>query len=184
MTGYSDAIRTEIIPEYHVDAKLDAAIKKTLCICFPHVADNFALSRKWHGSGPVYSIIVPQQNVIIAHLGVVDRTITIANRKHRVAGVQNVCVLPGYRGKGYSDAVLNAAMKEAERRGFEFGLLFTDDKTKHVYERNGWIQLYNRNFTKIENDQDIKVDQESVNMYYPITGDFPPGPVHLQGNDW
>jgi len=61
--------------------------------------------------------------------------------KVRVAGVQSFCVLPVYRGTGLSDRIMSITMEQANRRGFDTGLLFCLDGLETVYARMGWHKL-------------------------------------------
>jgi predicted acetyltransferase len=138
-------------------------------------------------------VIIEDGNDVVAYVGVIDRTIKVGGKKCRVAGVQNIGVLPKYRGRQLSNAVLKAAMKEAQIQRFDFGLLFTQEKIKKVYARNGWLQIKNRKFIRTEacpersrrSSINIEMPTESIKMYYPLAvKDFPPGDVDLLGNKW
>jgi len=74
------------------------------------------------GSG--VHVILEEQGEIVAHVGIVDRSMTVGGSTFASRGVQNVFVMPAYRGTRLSDRVMKAAMDEAERRGYDFGLLF------------------------------------------------------------
>jgi len=76
-------------------------------------------------------------------------------------------------------------MQEAHTRRFDFGLLFTQQKIKKVYARNGWLQINKSKFIRTENGVNIEMPSESIKMYYPLAvKDFPTGDVDLQGNKW
>lgn len=176
-----------------ISEKLDIAIRKTLAVCFPHHKDEFSKAHYLNDNKPVFSVIIEDGDSVIAYVGVIDRTIKLGGRRYRVAGVQNVCVLPKYRGQRLSDGVLKAAMEEAHTRKFDFGLLFTQQNIKQVYARNGWIEIMYRKFTRTKtcpersrrNDANIEMPPESIKMYYPLAvKDFPTGDVDLLGNKW
>jgi len=174
-----------ILTEDQIDEKLDAAIRKNLALCFPHNKAVFSQTRRWQGVTPAYSVIVEDYDNVIAYTSIIDRTIKVGDEDCRIAGAQNVFVIPQYRGMGFSEVVLNAAMDEAKRQDFDFGLLFTRKNIKNVYARSGWIQITGRKFIRIENDIESDLPQESIKMYYPLLKkDFPPGIVHLHGNKW
>jgi predicted GNAT family N-acyltransferase len=178
-------MQTRIIKEIEISEKLNAAIRKTLAVCFPHHKDKFSKAHYSYDNKPVFSAVIEDGGSVIAYAGVIDRTIKINGREYRAAGVQNVCVLPKYRGQRLSDGVLKAAMQEAQARRFDFGLLFTQQNIKQVYARNGWIEIMYRKFTRTENGVNIEMPPESIKMYYPLAvKDFPTGDVDLQGNKW
>ena len=168
-----------------ISETLDIAIRKTLAVCFPHHKDEFSKAHYLNDNKPVFSVIIEDGGSAIAYVGVIDRTIKLGGRRYRVAGVQNVCVLPKYRHRRLSDGVLKAAMEEAHTRRFDFGLLFTQQKIKKVYARNGWLQINKSKFIRTENSVNIEMPPESVKMYYPLAvKDLPAGDVDLQGNKW
>jgi GNAT superfamily N-acetyltransferase len=178
-------MQPRIIKETEITEKLIAAIKKTLVICFPHHKDEFSKTHYLSDLKPLFSVIIEYGSDCCAYVGVLDRTIKISSRNYRVAGVQNICVLPNYRGQQLSDAVLKAAMQEALAQRFDFGLLFTQEKIKKIYTRSGWLEIKNRKFIRTQNNLHIEMPPESIKMYYPLAvKDFPTGDVDLLGNKW
>ncbi len=196
-----------IVNEEDIDARLDAEIRRGLVLCFPSDADVFATTRAWHGSAPSFSAVLEEGGTVVAHLGVVDRIIRVGTQPGacgtgvspvrakdaangpqsiRVAGLQNVCVLSEHRGRGLVDRVLDAAMAEARRRGFDDGLLFCVPELEKVYARCGWRTLPGVPVTRIDDTgREVGLPGRNIAMYYPLAREsFPPGPIHLQGNDW
>ena len=175
-----------IVPESSMDARLDAEIRRGLCVCFPPDVDVFSQTRKWHGCGPAWSVVLEDGPAVIAHLGAVERTVDMDGELVRVAGLQNVYVLPVFRGKGYADQVLNAAMVEAGRQGYDCGLLFCIPKIVHVYARCGWKTMENVDVVRVDNDgQEKPLPGVNVAMYYPLRRkELAPRRIHLRGNDW
>lgn len=178
-------MQLRILKEPQISAKLDIAIRQTLGICFPRGSDAFWQSRACKGIRPMFTVVIQDADTVIAHLAVIDRIIKAGVQQFRVAGVANVCVLPEHRGKGLSDQILNAAMQEAGKGQFECGLLFTGENIKRVYARNGWQVLPGVTVIRVENGREICRQQNAVTMRYPLRRtEFPPGVIHLQGNDW
>ncbi len=181
-----DLPKPKIIKESQIDNELDAEIRKSLCICFPwhkHIYENL---RPWHGIAPLFTVFIERNRDIIAHAAVVDTQIKIDNRPFRVAGLQNVFVIPDYRKKGVSNIILQAAVTEAEKYDFDFGLLFTSyDPVLKVYARNGWREIENQDFYKIEDGKTVAFPPDKHKMFYPLElKDFPKGTVQLTTNDW
>jgi hypothetical protein len=87
------------VQEPDIDETLDARIKTSLCRCFPNDSDTFGKTRAWHGSYPSFSIVMEDRDDIVAHVGIVDRTVRVGDTSLRVAGIQNVFVLADYRGQ-------------------------------------------------------------------------------------
>lgn len=98
-----------IVPEAQVDEQLDQAIRVGLCACFPHSRETFSRTRAWRGSAPTWSVILEEGERIIAYVGVHQPTICVGEQPVNVAGVQNVFVLPEYRGQRLSCPLLEMA---------------------------------------------------------------------------
>lgn len=179
----------QVVEESELDARLDAAIREALCGCFPKDKEVFSKTRAWHGSGPLWSIVIEEDSQVTAHCGVVDRTIKAGNRQVHVAGIQNVFVRPSNRGKGLCKQVIRAAMAEASRRGYDCGLLFCEQVIEKIYSRSGWITIRPAGSEEVirvdEKGREVPIVATNVTMYYPIRlKNFPAGRIHLQGNDW
>jgi predicted acetyltransferase len=178
-------METFVIDECDIDEHLDEAIRDTLVLCFPHRRETFSRARRWRGNTPLFNVVVRDGEIVCGYLAVVDRTIQVGPDKVRLAAVGLVGVAPVYRGKRLIDSALAAAMKEALRRRFPFGLLFTTRPTNRIYARNGWIELARRKVVRVEAGQEIETPPENVTMYYPLKEkDFPIGDIHLLGDKW
>ncbi|MDR0362034.1 MAG: GNAT family N-acetyltransferase [Planctomycetota bacterium] len=166
-------------------AELDAAIRESLCLAMPGDAAAFSVSRAWHGSAPSYSAILQRHGRAVAHAGVVDRTIVAGRIPVRVAGVQNVFVLPEERGRGLSTPVMRAAMLEAGRRGFDLGLLFCLPELAKIYAPLGWTDLGVRDVVRTAHGERLPLPGKNIAMFHALRLDsFPEGQIDLRGNDW
>ncbi len=176
----------QLVNEHDLAPELDASIRQLLVTCVPKDAQFFSHSRAWHGSPPSFSAVVIEAEELIAHLGVVQRRITIGGAPARVAGVQNVAVLPDRRGQGLTRKMLAAAMDEALERGLDYGLLFCEPKTVPVYARCGWLELPDQPVVRVDSDGLEKpLLPGNLSMWLPLAKQaFPAGTVHLGGNDW
>lgn len=174
-----------IVDERDMVPELDARIRDGLCVCFPNDREAFSQTRSWHGSHPAFSAILEEAGNVVAHVGVVDRTIRIDGSPVRAAGVMNVFVLPSHRGRGLSDVVMSAAMAEAARRGFDLGLLFCTRPLVAIYARMGWILIDNP-IVRIETGVECPLPEGNFPMFFTLrrqavsTGAI----LHLCGNDW
>lgn len=179
-------MKPRIVPEDKISPAEDAAIRAALCLCFPPDREVFSHSRAWHGSYPTWSVLVDQQDRIIAHAGIVEREVLIGTERVRVAGIQNVFVLPEYRGAGLFQQVMSVAMDVALHRGLDLGLLFCSREIAVKYARIQWRLLEARNATRIdENGCPASLPAKNVTMVYPLRrSEAPPGDIHLLGNDW
>lgn len=182
------SLTPRIVDETAMTAGLDQAIRSGLCRCFAKDAAVFSQTRAWHGSAPAFSAIIEVGQAVIAHVGVVDRVISIGGRSFRVGGVQNVFVASEYRGRGLSNVVMTAAMQQAAGRGLDMGLLFCQPKIQSVYDRGGWQLLSGRTIYRVdEHGTELPLPASNVAMYFPLKSGLaalPDGDVHLQGNDW
>lgn len=176
----------KIIDETEIAPELDLEIKEALCRCFPADAEIFSRSRAWHGSVPAWSVILVDDNCIAAHVGIVDRTVKVGEAFARAAGIQNVFVLPEYRGMGFCEKVMYVAMKEAEKRNFDAGLLYCVPQLEKVYAKCGWRLLPERKIVRIdETGKHVPLPDKNITMFFPLKmRRFPEGTINLQGNDW
>ena len=176
----------QIVDEPKLSPDLDVAIRRTLATAFPADAEFFSHNRAWHGSAPSFSALVVQGEEVTAHLGAVRRRVIVGGAPVDVAGIQNVCVLPEYRGQGLCREILDAVMAEALRRGFDFGLLFCVAELVPLYVRCGWRQLQDRLVIRVDSDgREKPLVKGNLPMWCPlVTKVFPDGEVHLNGNDW
>jgi len=54
-----------------------------------------------------------------------------------------------------------------------------------LYTRMGWQDLPGRGVIRIEGGAELPLPEGNLPMLYPLRrAEFPPGPIHLQGNDW
>lgn len=166
--------------------RLDKAVRKGLCQCFPADKDIFAKTRAWHGTLPAWSIVIEHKGRVIAHAGIVDRTVRIASGQLRAAGIQNVFVLHAYRGQGLVERIMAASMDEAESLGFDCGLLFCIPELARLYYKCGWIILPGISVIRIDDKgEEMPVPDKNITMYYPLLyKGIPHTTIHLQGNDW
>ena len=147
-----------LVNERDIGPELDKKIKDSLCLCFPDDRVAFSLSRGWHNSFPAWSLYSEESNRIISHVGVIDRNIRIGDQMVRVAGMQNIFVLPEFRGKGLCDALMKEVTKRAGELGYDYGLLFCIPVIEKVYEQCGWANLPNKRI--------IHVDVSGKNAYF------------------
>lgn len=174
-----------VVNESEMTESLDAAIRRGLCLAFPADAAVFGETRVWHGSGPAFSLVMEDGEAVIAHVGVVDREVTVGERPLRVAGIMNVYVDSSRRGTGLGPKIMGAAMAEAARRGFDAGLLFCLHRLAKFYASLGWRALPGRETTRVDAGREIPLPEKNAPMYFPLRMKaFPDGAIHLRGNDW
>ncbi|MCL2648000.1 MAG: hypothetical protein FWD61_13480 [Phycisphaerales bacterium] len=177
-----------LLYESQITPQLDAALADLICLANPHEREIFRLhGRGWHGVKPLYCTFIEFNSQPIAYVGIADRTIRVGpeNCLLRIAGPQNVSVHPNYRGQALSISALAHAMGEAQKLHFDAGLLFCSANLQRLYSKTGWLTLPNIPITRTQDNQDLPLPEHNIAMFLPLqTKTFPPGPIHLQGNDW
>ncbi|NUN94005.1 MAG: GNAT family N-acetyltransferase [Verrucomicrobiae bacterium] len=173
-----------VVDETAMTAARDAAIRRMLGVCFPASADAFSKTRAWHGSAPSYSVVANEGEEIVGHVGVVAREISAGGASLRVAGIQNMAVLPARRGSGLSRRLMEAAVAEARRRGIPFGLLFCVPGLERFYASLGWTTLSVR-VRMVYGGEETEIPAKNLAMGLDLAGrPFPAGDLHLRGADW
>lgn len=182
------SIRPEvrIVFEKDMDERTDREIRKGLCECYPLDVEVFAKTRAWHGSSPAWSACREEDDRVTAHVGIVTREISVGIEKLRVAGIQNVFVLPSHRGMGLGGVIMQVAMDMAKGMGYDSGLLFCIPELEKMYARCGWTLLPKEEIVRVaESGREIPLPAKNIAMFHPLRRkDFPPGNIHLCGNDW
>ena len=175
-----------IIPETSLTKAEDAAIRSALCECFPADRELFAKTRAWHGTYPAWSVLVENQDRVIAHVGIVEQEILVGAEQVHVAGIQNVLVVPEYRKTDLFRRIMLTAVHEAHRRGLDLGLLFCTRELARIYGWLGWRLLKGRSVVRVDETGLLQsIPENNVTMFYPLRRpDIPAGDIHLLGNDW
>ncbi len=73
---------------------------------------------------------------IVAHVGIIDRTIRIGRARLRMGGLAAVMTDPAHRGRGLADACLTDAVEFMRRDGFDVSILFG---IRNFYHRFGYV---------------------------------------------
>ncbi len=182
-----DDILFSIIDEEDILPELDRAIRETLVMCFPADREYYQQRSWWHCT-PLYRALGRnKKGEIVAHTAMVERSVVTGPKllKVRVAGVQSFCVLPAYRGRGLSDKMMSIAMQEAQKRGFDAGLLFCQRHLETVYGRMGWSRLKAAVYMLDSEKNKTLIPAKNISMFYPlIMKQFLPGDIDLAGTDW
>ncbi len=176
-----------VINEENISPDMDKAIRETLVLCFPSDREYFQCHSWWH-CVPAYRVLGrDDRDTIVAHVGVVERSVTVGRNlsKVRVAGVQSFCVSPEYRGTGLSDRMMSITMEQANRHGFDAGLLFCLNRMETVYARMGWHKLDSEVYMRDDKEGKMPIPAKNITMFYPLgIRQFPPGDIDLAGTDW
>jgi GNAT superfamily N-acetyltransferase len=182
-----DDILFSIIDEEDILPELDRAIRETLVMCFPADREYYQQRSWWHCTPLYRDLGRNKKGGIVAHTAMVDRSVIVGATllKVRVAGVQSFCVLPAYRGRGLSDKMMSIAMQEAQRRGFDAGLLFCQRHLETVYGRMGWSQRHTAVYMLDSEKNETLIPAKNITMLYPLRiKQLPQGDIDLAGTDW
>ncbi len=176
--------------EKEITEELDLKIREGQCRSFPQYADTFKNSRYWHGILPVSSVVVfsdDESSSVIAHIGIIQREIIVAgNDRLSVFGIQNVFILPEYRGQGLLDKMMGEIIRIVESGGYDCGLLFCVPELEKVYSRFSWKKIFNASISAVDDEGLVSpISAATIGMFYPLTiREFPEGDINLQGYDW
>ena len=174
-----------IVEEASVSVALDAELRGFLMRAFPEGSTSFARTRYWHGSAPVYSVLAQHNGNVVAHAGVIVREIRVGRQAVCIFGIQNMGVLPEARGTGMGLRALEAAAREAKRRGIAFGVLFCVPELKRYYKRDHWKTREVTVTMDFDGRTNVPIQGKNVCMVKCLTEEeFPEGPIRLQGADW
>jgi GNAT superfamily N-acetyltransferase len=176
-----------VINEEDILPELDRAIREMLVVCFPADREYFQRQSWWH-CAPVYRVLGrDDKGSVTAHVAVVERAVIVGSNlsKVRVAGIQSCCVLPAYRGTGLSDKLMSVAMDEANRRGFDAGVLFCLDQLETVYGRMGFERLDAAVYVADDKEGKTLIPAKNITMFCTLKAkQFPAGDIDLVGPDW
>ena len=174
-----------VIIEPYIDRRTDQSIRLGLCICFPDDVEFYSKTRGWNQYDPYITAVVERDERVVAHATAIDKSITVGRQVVQVAGIMNVFVLPEYRRQGLATEVARAALVEAERQGFDMGLLFCKSGLEPVYSGAGWKKISDRHITRVVAKRELPLRKHIISMYYPLKLKIlPPGDIHLRGNEW
>ena len=103
------------------------------------------------------------------------------------AGIGTVSALPKYRKTGLIDLIMSLVLEEADRRGYDIGMLFCKPPLVPVYSRMGW-SVHEPPVTVVGDDGKPKLKNptgEHFAMTRPMKIDpVPDEPVDAAGPDW
>ena len=183
----NDNVQFSIIREQDILPDLDEAIRDLLVACFPADREYYGRQSWWH-CVPAYRVLGRDPaGSIVAHAGIVDRTVDIGdgNVRIRVAGVQSFCVSQDHRGAGVSKMLMSAAMEEATRLRFDAGLLFCVGELEAVYHRMSWHKLDSDVYMLDAEGEKVPIPAKNTTMFYPLAKrQLPAGDIDLAGTDW
>ena len=146
----------------------------------------FARTRAWHGTLPTWTVLVGHEDLVIAHAGIVEREIVVGSATFVRPEFRTCWWCRSTADPNLFRQVMSVAMDEARRRQLDLGILFCTADLARLYAWLGWQLLEGRHVVRIDEEGlPQPLPEKNVTMFYPLLrADFPPGDIHLQGNDW
>jgi GNAT superfamily N-acetyltransferase len=94
---------------------------------------------RYHFAPKPWRVLVWKGEQLVSHVGIVERTISVAARPIKVGGIASVGTHPDHRGRGFAAAAMNEAMTFiCGALGAESGFLLCRDHVTGFYRRLGW----------------------------------------------
>lgn len=128
------SVRYELIDEFRITSGLHEQIRCLLQVCFPE--SEFRLTRSYSKQSPQRRLLVWEEGILIAHVGIEHRTIGLKTGSSTVFGLIDVCVDPEFRGAGIASAMIDYVEQLGQRNDVDFLMLFAHDR--RLYERKGF----------------------------------------------
>ena len=171
--------KVEYLPDSSVDASLDAQIRELLTTCFTKPEDVvFKTQRYFREPYPHRWMIRDNQNTIIAHVGVHEKSVDAAGHTFRIGGIAEVCVHPEFRGRGFIKTMLACVHDWLIRHEFDFAVLFGDP---HVYGSSGYVVVNNLIHDDVTATGESCTSQSPAMVRQLSDTPWPAGQVYLPG---
>lgn len=129
----------KFILDKDVDGELNDKIIQILSMCFPD--QQIFTKQRYYKETPQYRWYVESDSIIVAHIAMHKKKITINSDEILIGGIAEVCVHPNYRGKGLAKELLRASEIFMTENWYKFSVLFGDP---NVYGSSGYKQIDNR----------------------------------------
>lgn len=117
------------LPDAKVDDTLETELRTLLSLSFGDAFKN----KRYHFELPAHRWLIREEDVLVAHLAIHDKTFQSEGKSIPFLGVAEVCVAPSHRGRGLVKAMLREA--EARFRTVPFAILLGDPG---VYASSGY----------------------------------------------
>ncbi len=149
---------------------------------------HFALRRWCHSplDGDDLWFTFHRQGQLLGSLRLLHRRAKTAGGEMVLGGIGNVCSHPDARGQGAARACMQAAAEYMRNSGkIDFGMLFCGRRVVEFYGKLGWRQISDQ----VQRSPEAG-GSEPVGGFVMICparlglGDWPAGPVDLNGDDW
>jgi GNAT superfamily N-acetyltransferase len=167
------------------------AIAELLCLVWPKPDKTVDIRQEQlvaHGYGyrgpenqHPRSFVIRDAGRIIAHSGMIARTIGTPVGEMTIAGLSRVCSDPAYRGKGLGELVVREVFVLIDDGTFPFSMFQTSHKVRPFYEKLGAVPVTNPIVNSLAEDPAICPFWDEVVLRYPQNGSWPEGEIDLRG---
>jgi len=131
----------EYLSDNDVDEALDAEIRNLLTTCFTQPHDVVFETQRYFREPYLHRWVIHDEGgVIIAHVGVHEKSVEANGTIFQIGGIAEVCVHPDYRKRGYVKMMLLRIHDWLREHGFIFSVLFGES---YVYHSSGYVTVEN-----------------------------------------
>jgi predicted N-acetyltransferase YhbS len=183
--------KTETLDARRFSADDARAIAELLVLVWPNPEKTIVirqeqmieLGRDYEGPEEQHprSVVIREDDRVIAHAGMVPRTIGTPVGDMTVAGLARVCSDPQYRGKGLGELGVREVFALVDRGIFPFALFQTSNKVRPFYEKLGATLVTNQIVNSLADNPTHCPFWDEVAMRYPKDRDWPEGEIDLRG---
>jgi len=169
----------EYLPDTAVDPALDAQLRALLSTCFTGPHNERFKTQRYYNEMPAHRWFIREPGRIIAHLATHDKTLGTTIGDLPIAGIAEVSVHPGFRGRGLVRQLLAAAHAYHTARAVPFAFLFG---SRDVYSSSGYLPVTNPLRCFHPDSAKWIVQPLDSAMVKPLgTTIWPPGEIDLRG---
>lgn len=154
---------------------LDQKIRDLLSSCFVQNQDAEIFKRqRCYYEMPAHRYLLWQEDNLIGHIAVHDKSILVDGVEHSIGGIAEVCIAPQFRKQGFVKAILNKIHQDRISYGDAYAVLFGDTE---VYASSGY-HLVN-NLKALNHSKEWSVTSHA--MVHALTKSWPTTSVKLIG---
>jgi GNAT superfamily N-acetyltransferase len=149
-------------------------------------AQQLAIGQQYQGPAEQAprAVVVVEEGRVVAHAAVLPRWIGTTYGKIAVGGLSRVCTDPAFRGRGFGELVVRAALDLVDSGVFQFALFQLSERVRPFYQRFGCVRVDNRIVNSLGENPEANPFWDDLVMRYPVGGDWPSGTIDLLGPGW
>ncbi len=164
------------LPDSQVDADLDRQLRELLTLCFGGTGFR---DKRYHNELPAHRWLVrAEDGALRAHIAAHDKCFGSAAGDLRCGGVAEVCVHPGFRGRGWVRRLLAAVHAWARREDIPFCFLVGQTE---VYSSSGYRPVTNPLRYVDKNGRTVITPVENAMVRLMGGLPWPEGEIDLRG---